>query len=140
MRKRIVILLFITSMLLALTQSQEQKIYIPFVYRPLTASISTCNGQILSTVYLDANGDSQRADNEMGMAGVALHLRPIEGVSSTTVRTDRTGRTAIIVPPGAYELRAEKPEGFRFTTTSVWGIDIMCSTIRVEFGLTPDNT
>ncbi len=136
MRIRIFALLLIPTLLLAFSQPQIQKIYIPFVHRPPVAKIN-CTGQIVVTVFEDTNADSQRAEQEPGIAGVSVTLRSYDYQTVTQLRTDGDGRTAMIVMPGSYEVRAQSPEGYRWTTPYVWGVDIVCANVRINMGLAP---
>lgn len=136
MHKRIPILLFVTAALLAFAQPRQYTVYVPLVYRHAVFKIA-CHGQILCDVYEDTDGDGRRDDSEVGLPGIRLILRSYDRSNVRTVTTDRSGYCSMAVEPGRYELQAEKPSGYRWTTPHARGIDIECATIQVNFGLEP---
>ncbi len=136
MRKRIFSLILLSLLLLAPTRPEQRKIYLPFVYWEPTFH-STCQGQISGTVYKDMNGNGYRDDNEVGLPSISLMLTSYQGGQTTTIITDHIGQYIIGLRRGRYVLQAEKPEGYRWTTPHIWGIDIECATIQLNFGLKP---
>ena len=135
MYARVLTLLVVAAFLLAFIQSQRYTTYLPLVN--LHTYESACYGQILSTAYEDLNGNGRQADNEVGLAGIRLVLRSFDKPWITTTATGIQGTATMALPPGRYALRAVKPSGYRWSTPDVWGIDLMCATIELSFGLGP---
>lgn len=137
MPKRISIALFVAAVLLAFTQPQQHKIYVPLVYWSAASEVS-CLGQIECVVYEDADGNGERGPNEIGMPDVLLTLQSLDRDNKKrAVRSDSFGECLVGVQPGRYVLQGKKPDGYRWTTPDAWGIDIVCATIHIDFGLQP---
>jgi hypothetical protein len=135
MHKQILIWLSLAAGLLAFARSQpDTVVYMPFVYWADTTRI-TCQGQITGTVFEDSDLDGRRDGGESGIPDICLELRLYNGPVVARVVTDPNGRYGINVSPGKYELEAEKPRDFQWTTPDSWGIDIVCAAIQVNFGL-----
>ena len=134
--KRIIALIAISGITLGFNQPEQHELYMPFLIRrsPATA-ISSCNGQIVCTVFEDLNQNHRRDENEVGMPDVQLALKPMHSRNELVLHTNYKGERAVIVSPGKYIIRAGKPSTRGWTTPQMWGIDIMCATIQIDFGI-----
>ncbi|MFQ5855211.1 MAG: SdrD B-like domain-containing protein [Anaerolineae bacterium] len=136
MRRQLVLLMILTIPLLSFLPLPEHVVYMPLIYRQ-GASEPACQGHILGTVYDDVDGDGQRDANEVGLPGIRLTIRSHYSPDVTTAITDGSGQYLLTVPPGQYELHADRPSGYRWTTAHAWGVDLVCATIPLNFGLQP---
>ncbi|MFQ5857076.1 MAG: SdrD B-like domain-containing protein [Anaerolineae bacterium] len=134
MYKRSLVLLFVTAAFLAFTGPQPQKVYMPFVYWHVSPK-GACQGQILCTVYEDSNGNGRRDDNEVGIPRIRLALRHLDGSGEVSKITDPRGQALFAVRAGRYSVHVEEPSGYELTTPHAYGVDIVCATIPLDFGL-----
>jgi len=95
-----------------------------------------CQGQILGIVYEDIDGNGRQGSNEVGLPDVQMMLRSYGNPHMTTVVTNQRGEYVATLSPGQYQLQGARPGGYQWTTPDKWGIDIVCATIRLNFGLT----
>ncbi|MFQ5595950.1 MAG: SdrD B-like domain-containing protein [Anaerolineae bacterium] len=139
MRKRLFTLSCIicfAAVVLAPIQPKQHTFYLPLLRRPPTTGIA-CQGQILGIVYEDINGDGRRSDNEVGLPAVRMTLRAYNNPHVTTMVTNDGGQYLTALSPGQYQLQGARPGGYQWTTPHAWGIDIICATIQLDFGLAP---
>ena len=138
MRKRLFIvscILCFAAVAVAPTRPKEHAFYLPLIRRPPMSDIA-CQGQILGIVYEDIDGNGRQGSNEVGLPDVQMMLRSYGNPHMTTVVTNQRGEYVATLSPGQYQLQGARPGGYQWTTPDKWGIDIVCATIRLNFGLT----
>lgn len=139
MRKRLFALscvLCFAVAVLAPTRPKQHTFYLSLIRRPPTSDIA-CQGQVLGIVYEDIDGDGRRGDNEVGLPDVRMILRSYDNPHVTTMVTNDAGHYLTALSPGQYQLQGARPGGYQWTTPHTWGIDIVCATVQLDFGLAP---
>ncbi|WP_390620259.1 SdrD B-like domain-containing protein [Rubripirellula amarantea] len=64
-------------------------------------------------VYVDSDGDCERDENEMPLAGVVIQLRDNDGIVIETTTTDALGNYQFDnLPPGTYQIFELQPDGY----------------------------
>lgn len=99
-----------------------------------------CSGpQVMGTAWEDANGNGSRDEGDPPLSGVFITLRRYDtGRVICRTITGPDGRYHCDnLSAGIYLLQATAPAGHQAITPQRWGIDLVCSTIVVDFGYEP---
>ncbi|MFQ5593916.1 MAG: SdrD B-like domain-containing protein [Anaerolineae bacterium] len=87
---------------------------------------------------MDANGNGRRDADDLPLDGVTVTLKDAAGQIVRTTTTGSGGHYGLDnLPAGTYSLHTAAPADHQAITAQVWGVDLKCATITIDFGYSP---
>lgn len=98
-------------------------------------TISCQGGRIVGVAWMDVNGNGQRDADDRPLGGVTVTLKDAAGQIVRTATTGGGGRYGLDnLPAGTYSLHTATTADHQAITARVWGVDLQCATITIDFG------
>ena len=84
---------------------------------------------------MDVNGNGRRDADDLPLGGVTVTLKDAAGRIVRTATTGTGGRYGLgNLPAGTYSLHTTSLPDHQAITAQVWGVDLQCATITINFG------